>query len=581
MATASDARREALTIGVVTSGPTPPEWQHRVVAGVAAIDGVRAFAVPGPSSTAAAGPERAWALVSRRQRLLRSRALPVGDGASLPACDLVVDLTGAAVRRSPARARLAPGTADGFRYNAAESGVETWTVCDGARKALSEPFPGLAEIASGAGGAVCIHRIGEPHAIRRATFAASAAYLPDLDRLYQWAARVVAQAVRDRLNDVPGPGPSVVWPPPARGRRRPAGVQLMAGVGRAALSRARSWFREDSWMIGVVDAPIARALTEPLAPVQWLGERRSSAYLADPFGVPGERDRLYCEEFVTSTGVGKIKEIVVRDAHIHSARDVDLPHACHTSYPYLFEDGGSLYCVPEAIGDRRCLLLRLEDGVRWTPIAAPVEEGVAVADPTLFRWEGRYWLAYTDADDGPFDTLSLRYADRLTGPWRSHANNPVKVDHASARSAGTPFVHRGELFRPAQDCRGGYGRAVVIHRVTLCSPRGFREEPVRVLRPQPGGPNPDGLHTLSAWGERTLVDGCRYRLNPIALRRKLLSRIHKVFPRHLSGSAHDTSRRASGSVVQPTRVPRDPGRDPGPRRDRPPHGVPFPELGRP
>ncbi len=498
---------EPFCVGVVASGHTPPEWQHEVLSSLGGVVGARTIALPGPAPRS---PSGAWALVCRRRRLLCPRPLPACDPRDAsPRIDLLVDLAEA----SDSAGSHPPSP-------------ETWRLCDGLRRPLSAPFPGLCEITSGAGGAVSIQRVGETGAIRSATFAASPAYIPDLDRLYLRAAQLVAQAVRDRVHGIPGRGPPVALPSP--GRRLPAVAHLAAGACRAALRRAESWFTEDSWMIGVVDTPIARVLTEPIERVAWLGKRRRSSYLADPFGVPGDPERLYCEELCTSSGVGRIRELVVRQARIESARDVELPHARHTSYPYLFEDGGSLYCVPEAIGDRHCLLLRL-DGARWTPVAEPLGEGIAAADPTIFRWQGRYWLAYTDVDDGPFDTLSLCYAERLTGPWLRHANNPVKVDHASARPGGTPFVHGGELYRPGQDCSGVYGRAVVVHRVTLCSPLGFREEPVCVLRPERHGLNPDGLHTLSAWGERTLIDGNRHRFNSIAVRRKVASRIRALF----------------------------------------------------
>ncbi|MGO4780832.1 hypothetical protein AB4084_35670, partial [Lysobacter sp. 2RAB21] len=92
----------------------------------------------------------------------------------------------------------------------------------------------------------------------------------------------------------------------------------------------------------------------------------------------------------------------------------------------------------------------------------------------------------------------MSYSRELHGPWKPHLRNPVKVDHRSSRPAGTPFVHEGVLYRPAQDCGSGYGQAVVINRVLLCTPQRYREEAVRHCRPDPGGRNPHGLHTVSA-----------------------------------------------------------------------------------
>jgi len=66
-------------------------------------------------------------------------------------------------------------------------------------------------------------------------------------------------------------------------------------------------------------------------------------------------------------------------------------------------------------------------------------------------------LFFTDADDGPLTKLRVWFADDLLGSWCPHPGNPVKPDIRSARPAGTPFVHDGALYRPAQDCSRTYG----------------------------------------------------------------------------------------------------------------------------
>ena len=94
-------------------------------------------------------------------------------------------------------------------------------------------------------------------------------------------------------------------------------------------------------------------------------------------------------------------------------------------------------------------------------------------------------------------------------PVDAHARNPVKYDVCSARSGGTPFVYRGQLYRPGQDCSETYGGAVRLNRITRLTPQEFAEETAAVVRPDPKGPYPSGLHTLSAFGDWTLIDGKR------------------------------------------------------------------------
>ena len=63
----------------------------------------------------------------------------------------------------------------------------------------------------------------------------------------------------------------------------------------------------------------------------------------------------------------------------------------------------------------------------------------------------------------------------------------------------------------------------MILRVDTLSEKEYAEEPIARIAPDPGGPYPAGLHTLSSLGEWTLVDGKRWAATGIArwLPRKL------------------------------------------------------------
>ena len=173
------------------------------------------------------------------------------------------------------------------------------------------------------------------------------------------------------------------------------------------------------------------------------------------------------------------------------------------------------------------MLFRAESfPTRWIKVATLLKD-VAAIDSTLFQYEGRWWLACTDQEQEEHLRLFLWHAPDLHGPWTPHTGNPVKTDVRSARPAGTPFVHEGVLYRPAQDCSTGYGAAVVFNRVLKLTPTEFSETPVARFAPDARGPFPDGTHTVSAVGDVTLIDGKRYLFHPPAFKaalRKLLRR---------------------------------------------------------
>jgi hypothetical protein len=182
-----------------------------------------------------------------------------------------------------------------------------------------------------------------------------------------------------------------------------------------------------------------------------------------------------------------------------------------------------VYCVPESTRRGATRIHRLDDDGTLVPVC-DVAPHARLADPTLFRWNGRYWMGCTDLDLGGHDNLCLLHAASITGPWVPHARWPVKIDIRGARSAGMVFNAGGRLFRPGQNCAATYGAAVAIHEILTLNETEFCETLVADLRPDRSGPFPHGLHTLVHDGERFWIDGKRYVLDLGLFWKKLLGR---------------------------------------------------------
>ena len=423
------------------------------------------------------------------------------------AWDAVIDLAGIG-DAAPWRARSRQGV---------------WQPLDTQGLHLAAPYAAHASIVSGRGGEVALVRDGAV-VLDWMRYYADPHYPRALGHAYL---RVVHLLAANLLELAHGDGElaTEAFAPVAaslRWRRVLAGLR---GRWRSQLRRLRSQWLSESWMIGVVDAPIERVLDSTFAQrIRWLGGRDAAHYRADPFGLPGDDRLLYCETYDYRDGVGRLELLRLdADGRVAQADPAGPQRPGHVSYPYVFEHSGRVYAIPETAQRRCCELYEIDAGGHWRFVSTLLDD-VAVADASLFRWEGRFWLAYTDLSWGAFDNLCLSYADELRGPWRRHARHPVKLDHRSSRPAGTPFFHDGELYRPAQDCGSGYGEAVALNRVRLCTPHLYREEVVGQCRPDPCGRNPHGLHTVSAWGGSTLVDGKRYVFNLYELGRKLSRR---------------------------------------------------------
>lgn len=323
--------------------------------------------------------------------------------------------------------------------------------------------------------------------------------------------------------------------------------------------------RHEQWTIGVVPrAPEAFLEGDERLWIRWIPSTSSGFYRADPFGVQEDGVlRILAEEFRYGEGRGRLVALdVTRDgrpvvrggdgdggdgaggadggpeapggsgAASSPGEPVELPWdeadgaPPHVSYPYLLRHEGVTYCVPETAEARVVALYRARRFPgEWERVTTLIE-GFPALDPTVFRHEGRWWLFCTEGVPGGGQyRLHGWWAPELTGPWTPHALNPLKVDVRSARPAGTPFRHRGGLYRPAQDGSGGYGSGVALNRVLELTPTCFREVVVAYLTPDPDGPFPDGLHTLSGVGDRTLVDGLRKVFIADEFRRRLARRL--------------------------------------------------------
>ncbi len=235
-------------------------------------------------------------------------------------------------------------------------------------------------------------------------------------------------------------------------------------------------------------------------------------FWADPFPVQQDgRYYVFLEEYRYAEGKGVISILELDDQGRWSQPTAILETEHHLSYPFVFEWQGSFYMVPESAESRRVTLYRCRSfPYEWEP-EADILSDIRAVDSTLHVVEGRWWLFANVAVEGARfdDELHLFFAERPTGPWTPHPQNPVKSDARSARPAGRLFEYQGELYRPAQDCSRIPGYAISLNRIERLTTTEFVEcEETKIV--------PDwekrivSTHTINQVGGLTIVDG-RYR----------------------------------------------------------------------
>jgi hypothetical protein len=278
--------------------------------------------------------------------------------------------------------------------------------------------------------------------------------------------------------------------------------------------------RKDIWRPAIVAAPLAeivrRGTVEGFA-VHWLPPMGSFRFLADPFGL--WRDGLlhvFVETYDYRVRVGAIEVLTYSPAFDLIARASALAEPWHLSYPQVVEAEGETWMLPEAHRSGGLTLYRaVEFPGRWEAACRIALDHVAV-DATLLFHDGRWWLFYTSAANAPdkMGALHIAFADRITGPWTPHPGNPVRLDQASARPGGTAQLIDGRVMLPVQDCAQTYGGAIrPLWFDRLDTARADMQPGPAIGLPASFAPYSEGMHTLAAAGDVTLIDVKRTELS--------------------------------------------------------------------
>lgn len=154
----------------------------------------------------------------------------------------------------------------------------------------------------------------------------------------------------------------------------------------------------------------------------------------------------------------------------------------HLSYPFVFEDSGSIYMIPETsdVGDIR---LYKADNINLNHFSfyktilkkKVVESEIGYADSSIYKKDGLYYLV-TSIERNRNNKLYLYTSDTLLGPYKVHPCSPICSSSKYGRNGGS-FVedNNGNLYRVAQDCGNRYGENIHVFQIDLISSLKYEE----------------------------------------------------------------------------------------------------------
>lgn len=329
-------------------------------------------------------------------------------------------------------------------------------------------------------------------------------------------AHVCRQITRQGLN---------AWAPQTHGPlyRNPKNLTMMRFAMVMPLRRIgfhlHQLFRHESWKIGVAElAPTKLLRTGTLKDIsiRWVSHPDKAKYLADPFVVHYQGQTIMLAElFDYRKGRGQVVRLMPDEGF--SVVPVNVPDGMHRSFPFLFEFEGRLHCLPECHVSGELVLYEFDPVNNSLVQPRVLISDIDALDPVLFPYDGMWWLMFS-RKHLPGVQLYAWYAKHPYGPFHPHPLNPLKTDPRSARNAGTPFEHEGQLIRPGQMSAGAYGKALVFNKIEVLTLDDYRETEIGRLEPLSIWDANQGLHNLSGTDKISLFDAKSYCFSLAGLR---------------------------------------------------------------
>lgn len=465
-----------------------------------------------------AGPQAATQLIAMERLLLRRGQASLCDPLEPPrasgearAADILVDLAG--VREETGGVVLRP-LYDGHSDDRAAVAA-----------LMSGAAPGIA-VENGATGAIVAE--GLP------SLEAADCLIGGLDAVYSRMAALIEIAVVD---------PEAARASVKRVDRAPVAPlsHLLRGLAyRCGRALYHLCCHSPHWRIGWRFTTGAGVLeTGTIGGAPWRPMRdREMAFAADPFPIEW-RGRLgvFYERLDYTTDIGEIWYQPFDGTGPAGEPVPAIREPWHLSYPFLIEEDGQLYMIPEASASGAVTLYRcVSFPDRWEPVARLLDN-IEAADATVFRHGGRYWMTTVvrKGVGGYSDTLALHHAPSLFGPWEPHKRNPLVIDSRFARPAGAVVATASGLYRPVQDCSRGYGMALAVMCIDRLDTETFSQSRVSHMTPGPDWPGAR-LHTLNRCGRLECIDGAVLAPKYLPLRRLTADLIDRRRPESPTGA---------------------------------------------
>ena len=162
-----------------------------------------------------------------------------------------------------------------------------------------------------------------------------------------------------------------------------------------------------------------------------------------------------------------------------------LKEPCHLSYPWVFEENGRIYMIPETCSLNSIRLYEANENLTKFSYVKTIltdsreyADGFSFSDTSIYKKDGYYYLM-TTINDGETNILRLYISDKFDTGYMEHPMSPICSNNNYGRNAGSLFKYESRLYRVAQNCEKRYGDNVNLLEIEEMSPTVYKERSVK------------------------------------------------------------------------------------------------------
>lgn len=217
-------------------------------------------------------------------------------------------------------------------------------------------------------------------------------------------------------------------------------------------------------------------------PLTGLWKPKPRRFQADPFLFVKDDELYLFYELQHWDDPGCIAMIKTKNLKAWSKPQIVLQEPFHLSFPFVFEDQGIIYMIPESQENDSIRLYCANDDLTSFSFVRVLlqqekKDGIHFNynDSYIYKKGDKYYLFTSYQKDWTYYQELYVSDNLLSGTFVRHPQSPICVSNEYGRNGGSLIEYHGRLLRVTQDCHRDYGDNVSLMEISKLDEDNYEE----------------------------------------------------------------------------------------------------------